>query len=95
MNGGQRKVEDDIDIGIRDQVLRRRVGLLQAVRLGLAARLFHVAPGAGDDVHDIIGLEVIDIDIADIADSDDADIEGFYRWLLPVVGSGYGVRIDA
>src|SRR5271166_6807905 len=74
-----RQVKDDVDIGIRDQLGHRRIGCWQSVQLSLAPRLLEIASRACDDAHDVIGFEIADIDVADIANTKDANIKRFHR----------------
>ena len=82
MDRRQRQIEDDVDVGVRDQFSGRRVGLRQSMRLSLAPRLFEIASRASDDAHDVIGFETTDVDVADIADAQDANIERFHGTVL-------------
>jgi hypothetical protein len=53
--------------------------LWQSVRLSLAPRLLEIVSRECDDAHDVIGFEIADIDVADIADTKDANFKRFHR----------------
>ena len=89
LRGGQ--VEDEVDIRVGDDLRARGIGLGDAVLRGFALRLFQSARGARHDLDRIVFFQVIEVYVADIADTDDANANFFHKAAAPLRAVRMGI----
>ena len=81
LRGGQ--VEDQVDVRIGDDLCARGVCPGDAMLRGLALCLLQAARGAGDDLDCVVFFQVVQVDVTDIADANDADADFFHAMTTP------------
>ena len=85
MRSGDRQVENEVNVRIRNDLVRRTVGLRQAVLFGCSLRPFGNDVRASQHLHAVSELlrEVVEIRAANVAHTNNADSNSFHGCSFP------------